>query len=61
MKTITVQAELDREYMFEIGERLGLEKDALNMFRHFNFVNVELLVDEKTGSVREAKAHEIYP
>jgi hypothetical protein len=51
MKKVSVQAELDREYMYEEGEKLGLTGEALNMFRHFNFVDLDLLVDEETGVV----------
>lgn len=51
MKKVSVQAELDREYMYEVGEKLGLTGEALKMFRQFNFVYLDLLVDEKTGVV----------
>ena len=51
MRKVSVQAELDREYMCEIGEKIGLSGEALSMFRHFNFVDLELLVDEETGTV----------
>ena len=51
MRKVSVQAELDRDYMHDIGEQLGLSGEALTMFRHFNFVALDLLVDEKTGTV----------
>lgn len=49
--TVKVQAELDREYMYNKGEGLGLSEKALSMFRHFNFVDVTLIVNKKTGEV----------
>jgi len=51
MRKVSVQAELDREYMEDMGEKLGLSGEALAMFRHFNFVALDLLVDEETGTV----------
>jgi len=47
MRKVSVQAELDRDYMYDLGEKLGLSGEALSMFRHFNFVALELLVDAR--------------
>lgn len=50
MKRTVVFLHADRDYMFDIGKRLGLSSKALRVFSHTcGEVQVELSVDESTG------------
>ncbi len=51
MKSVTVEAILDKEYLYEIGEKLGLKDEALKYFCYFNSVPIDLIVDMDTGAV----------
>lgn len=53
METIKhkVFASLDKEYMWDVGDRLGLSEEAKNYLRHFNEVPIEIEINKETGEV----------
>jgi len=59
-KIVSVSAELNREYMIDLGTTLKMDEKALNYFRHFSFVKIQLVVDLETGQVLEAYCNEKY-
>ena len=45
---------ISREQAYEVGEKVGLEGEALNLFSFFNEVELEIEID-KNGLVQKCK------
>lgn len=54
----TIYASISKESAYEKGEQIGLSGEALEMFKHFNEVELEIEVED-SGIVSKVKAVEI--
>ncbi len=54
----TIYAEINKESAYEKGEKIGLSGEALEMFKHFNEVELAIEVED-SGVVSKITAIEI--
>jgi hypothetical protein len=50
---IVLHAQIDKDYLYEVGKLNGLSEEALKMFIHFNEIPVTVEVDRETGEVTD--------
>ena len=51
-----IYSHISKESAYEIGKEIGLSGKALEMFKHFNEVKLEIEVDGNSGLVKKVKS-----